>query len=69
MTDEQCDRSWEDTHCGGEIIQRVTAGGSLSYTCEAHLEALQQTLDAIADRYPEMYHQQWCECSGCEGAW
>jgi len=65
--EEQCDRSWQDTPCDGQIIERTTAGGFTSYTCEAHLEQLDQALAAIGDRYPEIYHADWCNCSGCEG--
>lgn len=66
---EECDRYWMNTACDGEIIQRTTACGCTSYTCEAHLEELETALAEISHRYPEIYHAQWCSCSGCEGAW
>ena len=66
---ENCDRAWLDSKCEGELIQRTSAGGFTTSTCELHLYDLQETLAAVADRYPEINHPMYCACSGCEGAW
>lgn len=66
---DECDRSWGDSPCEGELIQRSSAGGLLTATCEKHLMELEKLLAGIADRYPEVHHPEYCTCSGCEGAW
>ena len=66
---DECDRSWIDSPCGGELIERSSAGGFLTATCEKHLYELEEVLAGIADRYPEVHHPNYCTCSGCEGAW
>lgn len=65
----ECDRSWNDTKCEGELIVRTSAGGFTTATCEQHLYELEEVLAGIADRYPEVNHSNYCTCPGCEGAW
>lgn len=63
--DAECDRTWTGTRCGGEIVPRTTAGGFRTYTCEYHLCELDEQLQQIADRYPEINHPASCTCWGC----
>lgn len=62
--EEECDRAWQG-ECGGDLIARTTAGGFATFTCIHHLELLQESLDAIAERYPEINHPEYCTCYGC----
>ena len=65
----ECDRAWIGD-CSGDIIPRITAGGSRTFTCEEHLAQLQEVLAGIAERYPEVNHPDVCGCYGCgEGSW
>ena len=60
-----CSRDWMDSPCSGKLIFRTTSGGFPDAMCEHHLEALQDSLDAIAERYPEIGHPEYCTCYGC----
>ena len=63
--DGECSRDWMDSPCEGELIARTTAGGFPDFMCEGHLRGLQDNLDAIAERYPEIGHPEYCTCYGC----
>lgn len=66
---DECDRSWLSS-CGGTLVARTSAGGSLTQTCELHYDMLQQELADIATRYPEINHLDGCQCYGCsEGSY
>ena len=65
----ECDGAWRETPCEGELIDRTTAGGYLSETCEGHIYELEMALAGIAERYPEINHPEYCPCAGCDGAW
>ena len=66
----ECDRSWQPTPCDGDLIERTSAGGFITATCEHHLFELEDALAGIAERYPEVHHPNGCLCSGCTGeAW
>jgi hypothetical protein len=59
-----------ELECEGELTYRVTAGGCPSYICGAHRDELEERLEAIARRYPEVNHPEYCGCYGCsEGSW
>ena len=62
---EECSNDWRDSPCGGELVSRVTSGGYPDTICENHLSELQGNLAAIAERYPEIYHYEYCTCYGC----
>ena len=64
---DECDRSWQESPCDGELISRTTAGGYLSATCQQHMYELENALYAIAERYPEIHHPEYCTCYGCVG--
>lgn len=68
--EEDCSRDWMDSSCEGELIARTTSAGFPDLMCEGHLRELQGTLDAIAQRYPEINHPDTCLCYGCaDGSW
>ena len=62
---EECSNDWRDSPCGGELVSRITAGGYPDTICENHLSELQDNLASIAERYPEVYHYEYCTCYGC----
>lgn len=66
----ECDRSWQDSPCDGDLIERTSAGGFMTATCEHHLfeleEALadcQALLNAIEDN-AVVYQQPTCDVCG-----
>lgn len=64
-----CSRSWMGG-CDGDLIFRTTSGGFPDQMCEMHLMELQDSLDATAERYPEINHPEGCWCYGCsEGSY
>lgn len=64
-----CSRDWMGG-CEGKLIYRITSGGFPDQMCEAHLGELLDSLDAIAQRYPEINHPEYCTCYGCsEGSY
>jgi hypothetical protein len=71
MSTETCSRSYEDSECGGDLFERVSRSGCTDSTiCERHAEILDDALDAIERRYPEVNHSDGCGCWGCsEGSY
>lgn len=64
--EETCSRDHEDGPCQGELFVRVSRSGLTSSTiCEFHAGELERSLDAIAERYPEVNHPEFCDCWGC----
>lgn len=57
--------------CSGELFTRVSRTGLTASTiCEAHAAELEERLDGIARRYPEVNHPDGCGCYGCsEGSY
>ena len=59
----ECSRSWESTPCGGELIERLSRSGlTLTTMCENHAYLLEDALDKIENRYPEIHHPEGCPC-------
>jgi hypothetical protein len=55
-----------DTECSGEVFLRVSRSGLTSAPiCERHAWELEESLDAVAERYPEVNHPAGCYCWGC----
>lgn len=69
-TSDECSRAWEGP-CEGELFTRVSRSGLTASTiCEGHAGELEASLDAIAERYPEVNHPEFCDCWGCsEGSY
>lgn len=69
--EDGCSRGHAGDPCQGEVFLRVSRSGLTSAPiCEYHAGELERTLDGIAERYPEVNHQEWCNCRGCEeGSW
>jgi hypothetical protein len=68
---DTCTRDYEDTPCSGEVFDRVSRSGlTRAPICEGHAAELEQRLDGIANRYPEINHPGGCGCYGCsEGSY
>lgn len=65
---EECSRNYELSACDGELFVRTSRTGLTTSTiCEGHADELELSLDAIAERYPEMNHHPDCSCHGCTG--
>ena len=71
LTEHDCSRKGDDTECGGKVVfRRSRSGLTTSWMCEAHITALDDVLDGIERRYPEMLHPDGCSCWGCsEGSY
>lgn len=64
---KECSRD-HDGQCDGELILRTSRSGlTRSWICEHHLRELDERLDAIEQRYPEIHHPEHCGCRGCNG--
>lgn len=63
--EDGCSRDWDDDQCSGRLVWRTTSGGFRERICQGHLDGIQRTLDLIAQRYPEIYHEENCTCWGC----
>jgi hypothetical protein len=64
-TSDSCSRAWEGP-CEGELFTRVSRSGlTVSTICELHAGELEASLDAVAERYPEVNHLDGCTCWGC----
>jgi len=57
--------------CSGDLILQVSRSGlTRSWICEDHAIALDEKLDSIERRYPEINHPEYCGCYGCsEGSY
>jgi hypothetical protein len=67
-TEQECDRGPEG--CSGEVFARTSRSGlTRSWICEQHADQLERSLDAVAERYPEVNHPEYCMCPGCRDAW
>lgn len=54
--------------CRGDVFMRTSRSGlTRSFICQGHSEELERALDAIAYRYPEINHPEYCGCHGCTG--
>lgn len=63
--DEGCTRDWQGP-CSGEVFIRTSQSGlTVAPICEGHAAELEQTLNGIANRYPEINHPELCGCYGC----
>jgi len=64
----QCTRG--EDH-GGEVFLRTSRSGlTTSWICEKHAQELEEALDGVAQRYPEVNHPDGCTCWGCsEGSY
>jgi hypothetical protein len=63
---ETCSRDYYSSPCEGELFERVSRSGlTSSWICEGHAMELEESLDAIARRYPEVNHFAGCDCWGC----
>jgi hypothetical protein len=70
VTGETCGREGDGTPCSGPLFDRVSRSGlTVSTICEGHAAELEQRLDGIAERYPEINHPEFCDCHGCRDAW
>jgi hypothetical protein len=71
VTGETCGREGDGTPCSGPLFDRVSRSGlTVSTICEGHAAELEQRLDGIAERYPEVNHPYGCTCYGCsDGSW
>lgn len=71
VTGDECSRAWEGTACEGELFDRVSRSGlTVSTICAGHAAQLESSLDAVAERYPEVNHPYGCTCYGCsDGSW
>lgn len=64
-TTDTCSRSHEG-ECSGELFERVSRSGlTVSTICAGHAAALENALDRVAERYPEVNHPDGCGCWGC----
>lgn len=57
--------------CSGETLYRMSLSGTWqSYPrCDHHWYLRTEQQHELAERYPEMYHPEYCTCPGCEGDW
>jgi hypothetical protein len=54
--------------CRGEVFARTSRSGmTRSFICEGRAQELDEALDAIERRYPEINHPDYCDCAGCIG--
>ena len=69
--EEECSRGYDGSPCSGELFTRTSRSGCTTSTiCEGHAAALEDQLDQIAERYPEVNHPDGCGCWGCsEGSY
>lgn len=67
---DTCTRNY-DGPCRGEVFNRTSRSGlTVAPICERHAAELEQRLDGVADRYPEINHPELCGCYGCsEGSY
>ena len=66
MSTETCSRSYYESECEGALFTRYSRSGLTSSTiCEYHARELEEELDAIERRYPEVNHPDGCGCWGC----
>ncbi len=62
---EGCSRDYLGP-CEGSLFIRLSRSGMTSSTiCEGHARQLEDELDGIAKRYPEINHPDGCGCYGC----
>lgn len=70
VTGDKCSRAGDGFACEGELFDRVSRSGlTVSTICEGHAWSLEEQLDEIAERYPEVNHPEFCDCHGCRDAW
>lgn len=67
--EEGCTRAHQSA-CEGETFLRTSRSGlTVAPICEGHAAELERDLDAVAERYPEVNHPEFCDCHGCRDAW
>lgn len=68
---DTCSRDHEVTPCRGEVFDRTSRSGlTVAPICEGHAAELDESLDQVAERYPEILHSDGCGCYGCsDGSW
>lgn len=61
-----CSRETSTSPCGGDVFLRTSRSGlTTAPICEKHAAELDERLDAIERRYPEINHPDGCGCYGC----
>lgn len=71
VTGDECSRAGDGFACEGKLVDRVSRSGlTVSTMCEGHMWSLEEKLDDVARRYPEVNHPYGCTCYGCsDGSW